>query len=39
MLFCQKVGRTGKGKKLIEVEAEAAVILKFIKISIVRALQ
>jgi hypothetical protein len=22
MLFCQKVGRTGKGKKLIEEEAE-----------------
>jgi hypothetical protein len=36
MLSCQKVGRTGKGKKLIEA---AAGIWKFIKISFVTLLQ
>jgi len=39
MLSCQKVGRTGKGKKLIEAAAAesevAAGISKFIKISFV----
>lgn len=44
MLSCQKVGRTGKGKKLIEAAAQsetaaAAGIWKFIKISFLTLLQ
>lgn len=38
-VILSKVGRTGKGNKLTEAEAETAGTLRFIKISIVKTLQ